>query len=211
MSTTVAPAAPTTSATPEPVETPWRRFVQYLVRRRVRISVVVFIALVVEDALEPLRPHAVTDLGDLKSMLGLGLVLGGLAIRSWAAGILHKQSQLTTSGPYSLVRHPLYVGSFMMMLGFCALIDDAENIWFVLGPFVGLYLLGILSEERTLGQRFGTRWRDYAKSVPRFLPRRLPHEMFSSWTMGQWLKNREYRAVGAALAGLAAIQIWHTL
>jgi protein-S-isoprenylcysteine O-methyltransferase Ste14 len=182
--------------------------VRYLVHRRVRISLIVFVVLIAEDVLAKVRPHDLTNLRDMKSVLGLSLVLGGLAVRSWAAGILHKHEQLTTSGPYAIVRHPLYVGSFMMMLGFCALIDDRENIWFVLGPFAGLYLLGILSEERALMERFGARWQEYASSVPRFLPRLPRRGMSASWRLNQWAQNREYRAVGAALIGLVAIQAW---
>ncbi len=211
MSTTATPATPIGPAVPESAETLWTRTVRYVVQRRVRISLIVFVVLISEDVLESTRPHDLTNLRDLMSVLGLGLVLGGLAMRSWAAGILRKQAQLATDGPYALVRHPLYLGSFLMMLGFCALIDDAENIWFVLGPIAGLYLLGILSEERMLGERFGALWTEYAESVPRIVPRRLRPEVFATWSRSQWLKNHEYRAVVASLIGLAAIQMWHML
>jgi uncharacterized membrane protein len=129
-------------------------------------------------------------------------------LRSWAAGILHKTSQLTTSGPYALVRHPLYVGSFMMMIGFCVLIDDVENIWFVLGPFAFIFVINLLSEERKLSKKFGPRWQDYAGKVPRFLPYRLSMNVFAPWNGRQWLNNREYNAVAATILGLIAIQAW---
>lgn len=209
MSSPATPVSPATQS--ESLQPLWRRLADLLVRRRVHISLVVFVLLITEDVLEPLRPHGVTDFGDVKSVLGLGLVLTGLALRSWAAGILRKQEQLTTGGPYALFRHPLYIGSFLMMVGFCTLIDDAENIWVVLGPFVGLYLLGIFAEERMLRKRFSVAWREYARTVPRFLPRRLRPEVLAPWSRAQWLKNREYRAVTATLVGLVAIQIWHMM
>jgi protein-S-isoprenylcysteine O-methyltransferase Ste14 len=209
MESSIAPAAHIAPPSPQSAESLWKRLVDYVVRRRVRITLIVFVVLISEDVLECGRPHDLTNLRDMKTVLGLSLVLAGLALRSWAAGILRKQAQLATGGPYSLVRHPLYTGSFMMMLGFCTLIDDAENIWFILGPLAGLYLLGVLSEERMLLTRFGTRWREYTASVPRFIPRRLRPGVFGPWTVSQWKQNREYRAVCAAMLGLAAIQAWH--
>jgi protein-S-isoprenylcysteine O-methyltransferase Ste14 len=148
---------------------------------------------------------------DLETVVGLGLIAAGLALRSWAAGILHKHTQLTTSGPYALIRHPLYVGSFLMMIGFCTLVDDKENIWFVLGPFVALYFLHILKEERNLAGKFGEEWKKYADSVPRLLPRRLRTGGTARWSLNQWTRNREYQALGAASLGLLAIEAWRVL
>ncbi|MGQ9778865.1 MAG: methyltransferase family protein [Bacillota bacterium] len=47
----------------------------------------------------------------------LVLVGLGMAVRLWAAGYIHKNEEVTTSGPYGLVRHPLYLGSFCLGLG----------------------------------------------------------------------------------------------
>ena len=148
------------------------------------------------------------NVADLNSVLGLALVVGGLALRSWAAGILHKTTELTTSGPYALIRHPLYVGSFMMMVGFCSLIGDRENIWFVLGPFAFMYVVKLLHEERSLSKKFGARWQEYVRVVPRFVPTRLPTNGFAAWKGRQWFTNREYQAVAATALGLMAIEAW---
>lgn len=189
----------------------WRGLVQLLVKWRVRISVFVFLLLILEDMVDGIRPHDLMNLHDVKSVLGLTLVFAGLALRSWAAGTLHKWKQLTTDGLYGMIRHPLYVGSFLVMLGFCELIDDPENIYFVLGPFLVLYLLKIRSEERKLSQRFGHEWIAYANSTPRFFPRRLPRNVLPNWSLSQWLRNHEYRAAIASLLGLVAIEAWQHL
>src|SRR4051812_28446814 len=118
----------------------WKRFLEFVVRRRVRLTGILFVSLLAEDVWNHTDPRNLANLTDYKVLLGLGLVLGGLMLRSWAAGTLHKRTELTMSGPYGLVRHPLYIGSFMMMVGFCQLIDDAENIWFVVGPILALYV-----------------------------------------------------------------------
>ena len=200
------------SASPNPVphivEDHWRRFVALLVRWRIRISLIVFLALIAGDVFAGIRPHDLLNYHDSNSIVGLALVLVGLAIRSWAAGILHKRVSLTSAGPYALVRHPLYVGSFLMMVGFCTLIGDAVNFYFVLGPFVVLYFLQIRTEERTLADRFGEHWQHYAKAVPQFLPRRLPKSGVGHWNLGQWTRNREYQAVVATLLGLLALEVW---
>jgi protein-S-isoprenylcysteine O-methyltransferase Ste14 len=189
----------------------WQKFVSMLLHRRVRITAIIFIALLAEDVIDHVDPHNLMNFRDYKVVSGLGLVFAGLALRSWAAGTLHKRTQLATSGPYELVRHPLYIGSFLMMLGFCLLVDDRENIWFVLGPILFLYILRALNEEKYLARAFPDEWPIFSGSVPRFIPRRLPTTWFNDWSLSQWTKNREYQALSAVLLGLVAIQIWHVM
>jgi protein-S-isoprenylcysteine O-methyltransferase Ste14 len=186
----------------------WKKFLAFVVHRRVRLTAILFVLLLIEDVWNHTDPHNLTNLTDYKVLLGLGLVLSGLALRSWAAGTLHKRTQLTMSGPYGLVRHPLYIGSFMMMVGFCQLIDDKENIWFVMGPVLALYVYRAIHEERFLAAAFPDQWVEFARKVPRFFPRRLPTRLFSTWDLKQWINNREYQAVTAVLLGLIALQIW---
>jgi protein-S-isoprenylcysteine O-methyltransferase Ste14 len=180
----------------------------FLSRRRVPITVVFFTLLLIEDVWNHTRPHNLAAVSDYKVLLGLVLVLGGLALRSWAAGTLHKRTELTMSGPYELVRHPLYIGSFMMMIGFCQLIDDKESIWFVLGPMLALYVYHAIREERGLAAKFPDQWTEFSQKVPRFVPRHLPTQLFATWNLKQWIKNREYQAVSAVFFGLIALQIW---
>jgi protein-S-isoprenylcysteine O-methyltransferase Ste14 len=200
------------SSTPDALgATFWRKTLDYLMLRRVRITAILFICLVAEDLWDREIPLNLLNFADYKVWIGLGLVGCGVLLRSWAAGTLHKRTELTTSGPYGLVRHPLYIGSLMMMLGFCTLVDDAENIWFVLGPMLALYVYRAIHEEKVLAAAFPDQWPAFAKRVPRFFPRKLPREPFASWKLSQWVKNREYRALSAALLGLVAIQIWQAV
>ena len=190
----------------------WKqRFSQLLLQRRVRITSFILLVLLLEDLITRVDPHSLANFRDYHVLLGLGLVCAGILLRSWAAGILRKRIRLATSGPYSLVRHPLYIGSLFLMLGFCALIDDAENIWFVLGPILLLYVFHALHEEKNMAAAFPEKWPGYAARVPRFIPRRLPNELLTDWTLAQWLRNREYQAVVAVAIGLAAMQVWHAM
>jgi hypothetical protein len=95
-----------------------------------------------------------------------------------------------------------------MMIGFCILIDDVENIWFVLGPFAFIFVISLLKEERVLSKKFGPQWQDYSGKVPRFLPYRMSKNAFAPWNGQQWLNNREYNAVAATMLGLIAVQAW---
>ncbi len=70
---------------------------------RVALSIVLISGLVIEDLVSGVVPHDILNLTDPRALAGLMLVLSGLALRSWAAGFLIKNSQLTTSGPYALV------------------------------------------------------------------------------------------------------------
>lgn len=187
------------------------KLLAFVFRRRVRITVAVFFLLIVEDLVNDVEPLNLADIWRVPVILGLLLVLFGVLLRSWAAGTLHKRTKLTRSGPYGVVRHPLYIGSILMMAGFSALVNDAENIWVVLGPVLAMFVLRSINEEKTLSAQFGHQWDEYVKSVPRFIPRRLRAAEAGDWSLKQWLKNREYQAVGATVLGLVAIQCWHLL
>ena len=106
---------------------------------------------------------------------GLPLVAAGMALRWWAAGSVRKSRQLAIGGPYAHLRNPLYAGSFLMLLGFCAMLDHSL-LWAVLpAGFAWLYWGTVRKEEQELAQKFGDRYRSYARAVPRFLPRWQPY------------------------------------
>lgn len=180
----------------------------FLSDNRVRISVIVFALLVAEDVVTGVNPHDPLNARDPKALAGLTLVVAGLAIRSWAAGIVRKNAQLATSGPYGLVRHPLYFGSFLLMIGFCLLIDDYENIFIVLGPILWIYLLRMRDEEHLLAEKFPDAWPKYVAKVPKLIPWRLTRHGLASWNAEQWYRNREYQALAGGLAGVLAIKLW---
>src|SRR5215210_7171832 len=50
-------------------------------------------------------------------LIGAAIAMLGEAMRIWAAGHLEKGREVTVSGPYRLMRHPLYLGSTVIGLG----------------------------------------------------------------------------------------------
>src|SRR5436853_7760781 len=60
-------------------------------------------------------------------MIGSGIAVVGLGLRAWACGHLRKKAELDTSGPYSYTRNPLYLGSFLITIGFAI----ASGVWWL--------------------------------------------------------------------------------
>lgn len=183
-------------------------FRDFLVKQRVTISLFVFACLISKDLATGTRPHDTGDFHDPLVLTGLATVLLGIAIRSWAAGVINKSKVLATTGPYRLCRHPLYLGSLLMMFGFCLLVGNLLDACVVFGPVLVIYLLTIQREERRLAERHGAAWAQYAATAPQFFPYRPFTQFGCDWSLAQWLDNREYKAAVTAVAALWLLHIW---
>ena len=102
---------------------------------------------------------------------GMAIALLGLLLRGVAAGHLHKQEELTVSGPYAWTRNPLYFGSFLLVVGFAV----ASHSWVAAGLIVGYYAIFypavMRREEGELRRKHGQAFEEYAAQVPLFFPR----------------------------------------
>lgn len=141
---------------------------------------------------------------------GLILSLPGLLIRSWAAGHVTKTRTLTTSGPYGLVRNPLYLGSFVIGAGVVVM----GRLWIpgaaALVLFGFLYRSKILEEERHLAARFGPQYEAYRRTVPRVVPRRARPVAGDGFSWRLLARHREWR-VWLGLAAVAGFLWWRTI
>lgn len=183
----------------------------WLARYRLRLSFFLFLALVVEWQLnDGGRPHALIDPRDLAPLLGLALIATGLLLRSWAAGVIVKREALATEGPYALVRHPLYLGSFLIALGLAQIMEDRLAIAATMILYWAIYLPVIRGEERALAQRFGVSWRDYNARTGMVLPRFPLRPASGDWSGERWRRNREWRMWIRAALMLALIEGWNT-
>lgn len=116
-------------------------------------------------------------------MLGLAVYLIGIALTLWARRTLGRfwgiststnvklldDHQLIQTGPYALIRHPMYFGWWVAMLG----LTMTYPVWAV---FL-LFLFSVISfigrahrEEAVLAERFGTAWQEYRKRTKRLIP-----------------------------------------
>src|SRR6266496_1859053 len=151
----------------------------------------------------------------LALVIGAGVSLVGLAIRAWAAGHIRKNAQLATSGPYAYTRNPLYLGSFLLGLGFTI----ASGRWVLAilfaALFLGIYFPVMRVEASTLAELFGDAYNNYKRAVPLFFPRLTPFREEVSGTIrfnsDLYMRYREYRAALGLLAawGLLLLKTYY--
>ncbi|MEP6568811.1 MAG: isoprenylcysteine carboxylmethyltransferase family protein [Acidobacteriota bacterium] len=146
--------------------------------------------------------------------VGAPISFVGLLLRAWGSGHLRKNDSLAISGPYAYTRNPLYLGSFIMGLGFTI----ASGRWWLGVLFValslGIYLPVMRVESATLEQLFGKSFQEYAGAVPVFLPRVTPYRSgqdAKAFDRSLYLRYREYQAaMGLVIAwGLLVFKAYY--
>ena len=138
----------------------------------------------------------------------LVLVVPGLWLRAYASGYVKKNAELATTGPYAYTRNPLYLGSMLIAFGFAG----AAGSWVIAVAlavlFSVIYIPTIQSEETFLRAHFAG-FDDYARVVPRLLPRLTPAAgggEAGSFSGALYLHHREYNsAIGAGAIYLALV------
>jgi protein-S-isoprenylcysteine O-methyltransferase Ste14 len=89
---------------------------------------------------------------------------------------LFKDHQLVTSGPFAIVRHPMYTGLMLAALGSLLIYSTWTTLLFAI--FTPLISIRARREEAALAAEFGEGWQNYCKRVPAFFPR-LWQSLFS--------------------------------
>jgi protein-S-isoprenylcysteine O-methyltransferase Ste14 len=130
------------------------------------------------------------------SSLGLGgaVALAGEAIRLWAAGHLEKGREVTKSGPYRWVGHPLYLGSAVIAIGIAVAGRSLPLAALAVAYLSLAFGAAIRNEEAELRAAFGRDYADYRAGRAVDVERRF--------SLRRALRNHEYRAVLGVLAGL---------
>jgi protein-S-isoprenylcysteine O-methyltransferase Ste14 len=77
--------------------------------------------------------------------------------------------ELVTSGPYAIVRHPMYTGLALAALGSLLLFTTWTTLFFAI--FAPLVTIRARREEMALSAEFGETWQAYCRRVPAFFPR----------------------------------------
>ncbi len=148
--------------------------------------------------------------------VGLGLIVAGLAVRSWAAGHLQRNRDLATSGPYAYLRDPLYLGRLLLLFGLGVMANrDVCYAMMAIGLilfFVDYMPRKLRKETARLEKRFGEQYRAYRAAVRSLVPRLRPYEGRSKnrWSFAlYWGENREqWFVLGAALLVALMLREW---
>jgi protein-S-isoprenylcysteine O-methyltransferase Ste14 len=111
--------------------------------------------------------------------IGLALVLTGIAFMIWArlhlgkywSGVitLKEGHRLIRTGPYRLVRHPIYTGFLCAAIG-TAMVAGTGDAMLGAGCALIAFLIKIAREEAVLKREFGDEYERFAREVPGLIP-----------------------------------------
>lgn len=120
--------------------------------------------------------HRTTTL--LLFITGFTIVTAGMAFRMYSASYLlgrhivtkMEAAFLCTSGPFSYIRNPLYLGNFIIGTGLCITFNEWYGYAIFFIEYICMYSIIIPSEERFLQKKFSNSYVMYKKHTRRFLP-----------------------------------------
>lgn len=141
-------------------------------QRMRRYALAVLIVLVAIPLIFGQSSHGELEHEQIESV-GAMLILIGIGGRLWATLYIggRKSAEVVDTGPYSVMRNPLYFFSTIAIMGVGA---QAGSYVLALGFAVlcwAAFSLVIRREETFLAERMGTPYRDYLARVPRFFPK----------------------------------------
>lgn len=121
-------------------------------------------------------------------VIGLILFLTGLSLRVWAQMHLHYRLRLkkalTTTGPYSFVRNPIYIGNTLILTGTTFLFELFWLVPVMLITCMATYAMTVRYEESHLTKKYGAPYVEYLQKVNRWIPgfnRRIDAIRFWQW------------------------------
>lgn len=141
--------------------------------------------------------------------IGAPVAVLGELMQMWAASHLHKDERLTVSGPYSYVRNPMYIGRFILGLGFFLMTQNPYLVAAYVILFAIYANLRVGREERRLREIFSPNYQRYCSEIRRWLPSLKPYSLSenrrASWS--QVCANHEHINLIGLLVVLAAVYL----
>jgi protein-S-isoprenylcysteine O-methyltransferase Ste14 len=109
------------------------------------------------------------------TIYNMNIITAGKYLRPAPSGTL-KDQQLVRKGPFSVIRHPLYVSYILILIGLSFIL---LNFWILIPAFfviIGIYPTA-KAEEKVLIEQFGDEYIDYKKEVGMFFPKLKKREI----------------------------------
>lgn len=129
------------------------------------------------------RPGPELPFPDAVRWIGLVLIVAGIGFAIWAARTLdrhfdmevevHEGHEVVTRGPFAIVRHPVYLGLGVHLLGACLATGNGLLIAGTLLGAIPALFIRASAEERLLRDSLGPAYDAYAKRVPMLIPIRF--------------------------------------
>ena len=142
-------------------------------------------------------------------LAGFVVSMFGEWIQLWCFASLDKNSTLTARGPYTMVRNPMYLGRFFILLGFLMLLGQ----WWLWLAYTAVYWFymdaRVQREEAHLRPIFGPAYEQYCATVRRFVPRwPATGEPLGYWNWQLFAQNNAGFNLLAILLAWAAVAAW---
>jgi len=188
----------------------------FLFRHRGEIPIVLFMAavpVIYFTDISYLKGNTLTYLTYFSIFLSvLGFVIRAIAIATTPKGTSGRNTKegqvaesLNTTGIYSMVRHPLYLGNYFMWIGIVIFTFNWSFVIIITLAFWLYYERIMFAEERFLERKFGNDYMEWANRTPAFIPclkkfkkNIVPFSLVS-------VLRREYSGVLATVTGFVFI------
>jgi protein-S-isoprenylcysteine O-methyltransferase Ste14 len=150
---------------------------------------------------------------DRLTLPGVAIMIAGMSMRLWSNGYAIKLDKLTTSGPYALVRNPLYVGTGLILLGLVVMLNILWVGIVFFAVLAAVYTRTIRNEEKMLTDKFGAAYLDYRAKVPAMWPAFRPYGAGEKWpfSFARLWHSREHKVVlwgGIIVIGFHVKKAW---
>ena len=142
--------------------------------------------------------------------LGLLISLAGEALQVWCFASLNKKKELAAKGPYVVVRNPMYIGRYFLILG--AITITGSLFLMILFSIVYYFYMTnrVEREEEVLAKIFGEAYQEYCSRTNRFLPawQGIDREAIRYFKWDLFFKNNAHLNFIAVLVGYLIVYSW---
>ena len=126
--------------------------------------------------------------------LGATISAIGLGFRVWSRGYQLTPGERAVYGPYRFVRHPVHLGTFLILLGLCLAGRSFYSVAVMLLGSIFLFRQTFAEEEAISGGNKGVLYKDYRLRVPTFVPNIYPYS-------GALCRNKDFSLSYSMLKG----------